>query len=183
LIGVVFVNLCFLNLLCRKVSQFLRLNGWKADDQLHFTEWASPNSEALRSANLLPSHTPKFHWLDIFEIWELVTISYSPITILQQATFAFKALTALLIARWWIPRLAWVSSTPPLSLRCAEAVTYRILKVYRFCFLSSEFQEKNGGSSCKTARLGISHSCEQKCDYIPPPLSITCCRWLHVLVN
>jgi hypothetical protein len=38
-----------------------------------------------------------------------------------------------------------------------------------------EFQDSkdphNGVSSGITARLGISRSCEQKCDYVPPPLS------------
>jgi hypothetical protein len=38
-----------------------------------------------------------------------------------------------------------------------------------------EFQDSkdphNRVSSGITARLGISRSCEQKCDYVPPPLS------------
>jgi hypothetical protein len=158
------------------VSQFLRLNVRSAGEQLHFSEWSSSSSEVLRPSIPLPWHTPKLHWLDIFEIWEMVTIPYFPITDLQQATFAFKALTTPLTAWWWIPRLAWVSSTPPLSLRCAEAVTCRILKVDRFFFSNSEFQEKTTGVlPVKTTRLGISRPCEQKCDYVPPPLSTTCC--------
>jgi hypothetical protein len=54
---------------------FLRLNGWRADGQLTSQNELPYNSEVLRSSILLPWHTPKFHWLGIFEIWEYSTIS------------------------------------------------------------------------------------------------------------
>jgi hypothetical protein len=136
------------------VTQFLRLYGWRADGQLTSQSELPLNPEVLCPAILPPRRTPKFHWLDIFEIWEFVTISYSPITNMQQATFTFKALTALLTAWWWILRLAWVSSLPPLSLRCAEAVTYLILKVHRFCFSNSEFQEIQWGFFLWNSKIG-----------------------------
>jgi hypothetical protein len=73
---------------------------------------------------------------------------------MREVTFAFKDLTALLTAQWWILRLAWVSCTPPLSLWCAEAVTYRILKECRNCIFKPDFQERQrGGSSCENNKI------------------------------
>jgi hypothetical protein len=89
----------FVSNLRSESDAILRLTCISAEEQVMFTEWASPKSEDLRSRILLLRHTPKFHRLDIFEIWELVTISYSPITILEQANLVSKALTAFLTAR------------------------------------------------------------------------------------
>jgi hypothetical protein len=62
-----------------------------------------------------------------------------------------------LTARRRILSLALVSSMPPLSLRCAEAVTYRIFKECRYCIFKPKFPEKATGIlPVKTARLGIS---------------------------
>jgi hypothetical protein len=62
-------------------------------------EWAPSNPEVPRSEIFLLRHPPKFHRLDIFEIWELLTISYSPITILEQANLVSKDLTSFLTSR------------------------------------------------------------------------------------
>jgi hypothetical protein len=62
-------------------------------------ECTPSNSEVPRSEIFLLRHTPKFHRLDIFEIWEFVTISYSPITILEQANLVSKDLTSFLTLR------------------------------------------------------------------------------------
>jgi hypothetical protein len=81
------------------VTHILRLTCVGVEEQVMFKEWTSPNSEDLRSEILLLRHIPKFHRLDIFEIWELVTISYPPITILEQADLVSKALTSFLTSR------------------------------------------------------------------------------------
>jgi hypothetical protein len=59
------------------VTQFLRPITTSVGEQVKLTEWAPQNSEVPSSEMFLLCHTPKFHRLGIFEIWELVTISYS----------------------------------------------------------------------------------------------------------
>jgi hypothetical protein len=76
----------------------LRLCGRRADEELTSQSELPQIPEVLLPAITLRRDTPKFNRLDIFEILEFVTIPYSPITIIQQATFASKDLTALLTA-------------------------------------------------------------------------------------
>jgi hypothetical protein len=136
------------------------------------SEWASLDTEFPPFWKFLLRHTSKFHRLDIFEIWELVTISNSPIKILEQANLVSKDLTSFLTSRWWILPLKRAPGPPVDGLWAAQVVKYRILKEVRSDFLDSNSKEKlNGVSSGITARLGISRSCEQKCGYVPPPLS------------
>jgi hypothetical protein len=77
-----------------------------------------------------------------------------------------------LTARWLILRLAWVSSTPLLSLRCAETVTYRILKECRYCFFKPISRKDNGGSSCQSSKIGNGSFPESR------NVSMSHCLWL-----
>jgi hypothetical protein len=94
---------------------------------------------------------------------------------MQYATLAPKALTALLTARLWKLRLERISSTPVLSLRLAEAVTYRILEDRRCRPYKQIFQERQRRFFLwKQKDWEYVVSCEQECDEDPLSLPITC---------